>query len=227
MEQIGMKMNLFLSKDRDPNEIIKKIKYSNYRNHETELSQFCLAVNSSENYDELKAILKTLKISLFCENPNMFIETITDKSCSPVEISKNLNNLITLAKCEMQAVSSNCIYLNIDLNTAKKYGYKQLDLSLQNYGYFLYQEDSPIVYSAQLDYNKAIKRQGIEKVNTAAYLHYLTMIEYHLKLKYKRLVNQLLSIPKMVGYNFEINSVIARVNEKTLKDKHIKLIKRR
>lgn len=216
------KITTFLTKDRNPDIIKKNIHYSKYVNYEKELCEFCLLVNEHEHYDELKEILKQLCVADFCENPNMYIKAVSNSNYSIIEIKKILKDLITLHDYQRKSILNTCPWPQASISLVYQHGKEEFEASLQNYGYFLYQEDSPIVYSAQRTFDDLIAKSDLTEVNKEIYEHYLSDIERKLKIRYKRLVNQFNSLPDSVYNNYKFGRVLDTLDKESIKAKSLR-----
>ncbi len=187
------KMTTFLISDLD--KLKKKIHYTNYSRYENAIINFVSKINKlpyCKTGEAIKA-LQSIDIRTFCNRPELYIDIASKSNLSEEEFVRQLNDLKTIIKCQNNAFCANAIWHNITPGMVKQYGYKNIETCLLNYGYFLYQEDSPIMISAQYDFDKFLKSEGIKQIDPNFYQNLLSEINKSLKANYYRLVNQLAS----------------------------------
>lgn len=194
----------FLSQDRNNVVIEKKIHYSNYSIYEKPLLEFCLWVNQLENYQDMKNILMKLKISTFCNHSDLFLNYIHIKKKEndyEQECLCDMTTIIEAFDIYQRVLLKYQLFSTLNQRTIIEYGDQNLDYLFNLYGYYLYQEDSPIIEDAMNDFYREVNRLSQNEELIYIYHQLAMKLEKDIKKKFSNLEKKRIDAKKDIGKN--------------------------
>ena len=198
------KIAVFLSQDRSEVTIQKKIHYSNYVTYEKPLLEFCLWVNQLENYQEMKKILMNLKIASFCNHSDLFLNYIQTKQKTKDYEMECLSDMTTLTEVfdiYQRILFKYQLLSPLTQRTLSEYGNQNLDYLFNLYGYYLYQEDSPIIEDANNDFYKEVNKLSQKEELISIYHQLAIKLEKDIKKQFVSLKKKRKELNRNIGGN--------------------------